>query len=440
LVFFRIAFGVLASLQVYKFWGLTNSIVRSGFRIPWDYFEWIEPLPLLWNNWFFGLGVCAGMLLAFGVLYRLSALILSISIFYTVLLDVGIYNNHYYVFALVSLLFLVTNANAKYSIDNVLFGSGRRVVPRWHLFMFQFTIGIVYLFGAIAKINPDWLFHAQPVATWLPNMLPSVYESLSANDRFYVALFLSWSGFLIDLFVPFALFHRKWKLVAFVVLLLFHSTNFFMFDIGYFPLFGIVSLVLFCDPWLSKRFGVPNSDAPPLPLNKLAFGFVILWMGFHLLFPLRRHLMPGDYRWTGSAYMFSWTMKLTDHEPIIRFEGRINGEQPFTIEYADVLYQQHEYVVFIMSSAWRIVWFSNKCEEWLKEEHPRLRNKDIQVYCDSYVSLNGRPFQRKVDPNVDLTKLSLHPIKKYFSPQSWIVPLGSDSLIDRETLDNLLAE
>ena len=31
------------------------------------------------------------------------------------------------------------------------------------------TSGVVYVFGGIAKLNPDWLFHAQPLRIWLYN-------------------------------------------------------------------------------------------------------------------------------------------------------------------------------------------------------------------------------------------------------------------------------
>ena len=42
----------------------------------------------------------------------------------------------------------------------------------------------------------------------------------------------------------------------------------------------------------------------------------------------------------------------------------------------------------------------------------------VQVFADAFVSLNGRPSQRFVDPNVDLSRQA-----EGFRPKTWIVPL-----------------
>ena len=44
-------------------------------------------------------------------------------------------------------------------------------------------------------------------------------------------------------------------------------------------------------------------------------------------------------------------------------------------------------------------------------------HKNIKVFVDSFVALNGRPSQRFVDPSVDLYK-----IEESFKHKNWIIP------------------
>ena len=47
--------------------------------------------------------------------------------------------------------------------------------------------------------------------------------------------------------------------------------------------------------------------------------------------------------------------------------------------------------------------------------------KDVSVYADSYVTLNGRPSKRFIDPKVDLLKQ-----KNDLKHKSWIIPIKDD--------------
>lgn len=443
LAVFRIGFGVLCALQLNNFSSYAYQISYSGFRIPWEGFEWVTPPAPENTTWLYGFFMLGAAGLALGLLYRISAFVTFIGLTYTVLLDVGLYNNHYYFFALLAFLFIVTDAHKVWSVDALLRKVKEPFVPKWNLQIFQLTIAGLYLFGAIAKINTDWLLNAEPTRTWLPEMLGDTYATLSANQIEVAAYFFAWSGFIIDLAVPFLLFHRKLKWVAIVALLAFHATNSQMFSIGLFPALGMASLVLLIAPELNAFLRKLRGPFPEMTLQfqpkKRITSFFIFWFGLHALLPFRHYLFPGDYRWTGSGYFYAWTMKLTDYNPIIRFEAKIEGEETsYDIEYFKVVGQSKKHMTFILASAWRTVWFANYCEAWLKEQNPRYRNKDIAIYCDSYLSMNNRPYQRKVNPNVDLTTLNLHPIKKYFQRQDWIIPLGSDTLVDREVLNQVL--
>jgi hypothetical protein len=41
-----------------------------------------------------------------------------------------------------------------------------RKIGRYNLFLWQVMFSIPYTFGAVAKLNNDWLLHAQPPHEW----------------------------------------------------------------------------------------------------------------------------------------------------------------------------------------------------------------------------------------------------------------------------------
>ncbi len=246
---FRIAFGVLGFIQLYKYKGIIyDHFKHSNFRVPYDFFEWVQPLPPDLVNVCYVICLIACVLFALGIFFRTSAIIMTIGMSYFVAVDVALYNNHYYFFAMFAFLFIFTNADRAFSLKNILQKKETiRAVPYWQLFLFQFHLWVLYFFGAIAKINGDWLFRAQPVKLWLPKMYGNWYTTLSDTSVEILAYFVAWSGFIIDLFVPFMLFHKRLKWVAIVVLLIFHTINSHTFSIGLFPFMGMLSLVLFLE-------------------------------------------------------------------------------------------------------------------------------------------------------------------------------------------------
>jgi len=50
------------------------------------------------------------------------------------------------------------------------------------------------------------------------------------------------------------------------------------------------------------------------------------------------------------------------------------------------------------------------------------KGKDVQVFVDSRVSVNGRPFRRFIDPKVDIAAEKWH----HFKHHDWILPSKLD--------------
>ena len=52
---------------------------------------------------------------------------------------------------------------------------------------------------------------------------------------------------------------------------------------------------------------------PPSTAAKAALlGFIAVWLGFQVLFPLRHLLYPGSPSWNEQGHKFAWQMKLRD--------------------------------------------------------------------------------------------------------------------------------
>ena len=123
--------------------------------------------------------------IAAGYRPRLCAALFCIGFTYVELLDRTTYLNHYYLTSLVSLLLAILPTR-------------RKTVPLWTIWMLRAQVGVVYIFAGIAKINPDWLFHALPMRIWLYQHgdLPLLGSLLQETWMAYV---MSWGGALFDL-------------------------------------------------------------------------------------------------------------------------------------------------------------------------------------------------------------------------------------------------
>ena len=83
-------------------------------------------------------------------------------------------------------------------------------VSRLQINIFKFVIALVYFYAGIAKLNPDWMFHAQPLAMWLPPYadLPLIGWSFNFKETAYL---FSWGGALFDITAPFFLLSDRFR-------------------------------------------------------------------------------------------------------------------------------------------------------------------------------------------------------------------------------------
>jgi hypothetical protein len=258
LVFFRVAFGLVLLWEVKRYLGrgwIARYWIEPRYNFPYEFFEWVRPWPGDGMYVHFYVMAVLALFITIGFLYRLSAALFFVAFVYMFLLEQARYLNHFYLVALVSFLLIFVPAHHACSVDARIWpGLRRRAVPAWPVVLLAGQIGLVYFFGAVAKMNPDWL-RGEPIRSWLAERTDFPVIGAWFTEGWMVYLF-AYSGLLLDLLaVPFLVWRRT-RPFMFALLLLFHYTNDRLFSIGIFPWFAIAATTLFFAPdWPRRLIG-----------------------------------------------------------------------------------------------------------------------------------------------------------------------------------------
>ena len=428
LVFVRATIGLILLWESIRFFvnGTIDSVyLEPRFHFTYLGFGWIRPLPEAWLTLHFVLLGVAALLLTLGMLTRLAAAWLCIGWTYVLLLEKGAYLNHLYLICLLSGLLIFVPTHRAFSFD-------ARHCPKWRsdtvpavaLWVLRAQIAIPYVFGAISKLNGDWL-HGLPLRLWMPRMT-HIREIIPFFGEPWLAMLMSYSGFLLDLLAVPLLLWRRARPWAFGVIVVFHVCNALMFRIGIFPWFMICATTLFFDSDWPRRavgqvFNVPVSgrhghveNVPHVVRHRFAILVcVAMWFLIQLTVPFRHLLYPGDVDWTEEGQRFSWRMMLCDKTPAMRLFAidkqtrRVSAidPRPFLNEW-QLNYMSYDPDLLVQFS------------QYLAAELRRTKALDVEIHAQVFCSLNGRRPQLLVDPNIDLASQT-----RSLAPQPWIVPL-----------------
>ncbi len=243
--FLRIMMGLFMLLDFHGFHlYFSGELVHSKFFFTYDGFHWISIFPEYLIDISFYVYYIATISFVLGIRYKLSSFIMFLGYTHVFLVDRGHYNNHYYMFSMLLFFFFISNADRWGSITK----TEKKTIPNWQLAIFKFQIFIVYFFGAISKIQGDWL-SGFPMRFWLYDISPNMLSFIQPFFQSEVgAIFFSYSGLLFDLFIGFMLFSVRWRRIALLSILFFHGMNHFMWNIGSFPFVMLSATVLFFHP------------------------------------------------------------------------------------------------------------------------------------------------------------------------------------------------
>ncbi|MBK8592292.1 MAG: HTTM domain-containing protein [Sandaracinaceae bacterium] len=362
-----------------------------------------------------------------GLLYRVAAPVFLLSFVYVELCDVSNYLNHYYQAALLALLFCVVPAHRALSLDARLRpGLRRDTLPAWCLFVLRFQVGVVYVFAGLAKAQPDWLLHGQPLGIWLAARTETpLFGPLFGLP--HMPLIMSWAGFLFDSTIVFWLLLRRTRPYAYALVIVFHALTHVLFHIGIFPFLMMLSAPIFFDAdWprhVVARLGRARSSAPRLIQRTVASPTsarltapltlaLALYMLVQVALPLRAHAYGGNVLWHEQGMRFSFRVMVRSKTGAVtyrvRARGLVNEQRVEPCRYLNAL-QEREMAGqpdLILQLAHRIA-----------ADYRARGHEDVQVRADVFVSLNGRPSQRLIDPDVDLAG-----VRDGLSPACYILP------------------
>ena len=206
LIVFRILFGSILLLSCLRFfWNgwIEELYVSPKFHFHYIGFEWIQPLGSFGMYFVFSCLLVLSLFIIIGLFYRISVGLFLIGFIYIELIDKTTYLNHYYFVSLICFLLFFIPTNQEFSFDKKLNISSRnKPIQNWMRWILLFQIGVVYFYAGIAKLNTDWLIHAQPLSIWLParDNTP-ILGSLLTQD--WVAYAFSWFGAIFDILIVF---------------------------------------------------------------------------------------------------------------------------------------------------------------------------------------------------------------------------------------------
>lgn len=438
LVFFRIAFGALMTWEVCRYFAygwIPRYWIEPQFLFKYYGFSWVHPWPGngMYIHWAV-LGVLA-VLITTGFLYRFAVPLFFLLFTHSFLLDQALYLNHLYLVCLLAFLLCFMPANRAFSIDAWLWPRIRsQATPAWTIWMLRFQMGVVYFFGGVAKISPDWL-RGEPMRNWMSRRTDFPLIGQFFREEWAVYL-ISYGGMLLDLLiVPFLLWRRT-RIAAFVVAIIFHLMNARMFQIGIFPWLGIAATAMFFPPdwprrivnWLGdekkrKAKKTAAAAAPMVPrFSGIALALLAAYAAIQLLLPLRHLLYPGRADWTYEGHRFSWRMKLHDREARAKFYV-IDENSHRQSEVRPLAYLGRMQASKMAARPDMILQFAH----YLATKLPRTGPKPHRIEARVLASLNGRKPQLLIDQNVNL---AAQPRTLWHVP--WILPL-TEPLPDRRT-------
>jgi hypothetical protein len=331
--------------------------------------------------------------------------------------------NHYYLISLLCFLLIWMQPHREFSLDRLRHPEWPRTVPRWNVLLLRVQLFIVYFYGAIAKLNPDWLA-GEPMYSEIVRGGPDVPAIAAHFPPALLAYGIAYGGILFDASVPILLCFRRTRLVGFAMATVFHLLNDLFLRIGVFSYLMTGAVTIFFDPdwprrlwqrWRGVRDVLPAPIAAPRvslpPRRVVGLALIHLYVLAQLLVPLRHWLYPGSVSWTEEGHRFSWHMKLRKKAGtmVITATDPATGRQ-WTIDPADDLRDRQLRKLYT---------FPDMLLQYVHYKRDELQAQGVRdpiITVDWRCELNGAPPSPLVDPTVNLAA-----VESSIWPATWLI-------------------
>lgn len=205
---------------------------------------------------------------------------------------------------------------------------------------------------------------------------------------------------------------------AFFASIFFHIFNACVFHIGIFPFLSLAFSLFFFraetirNLFLKKKELYIKAEIKKPKYDRLLISVFALYFMIQIGLPLRHHFIKDDVLWTEEGHRLSWRMMLRAKNGSINFRvvDNANGSV-IPVNLNNYLTQKQ---LRSLKTKPDFIWqFSQR----LKREF-EAKNKSVSIFVTSYVSVNGKPSKRFINPEVDLATAPWN----YFSHNDWILP------------------
>ncbi len=419
---FRIVFGLVMFFGIVRFllsgW-IAPMYGEPRFFFHYPGFDWVEPWSLTGMYVHYVVLAALALAIAAGAWHRVVTPLFVLGFAYTQLVDVTSYLNHHYLVVLLGGLLAVLPAHRAWSVDAWRRPALRtEVVPAWTVWLLRFQVGVVYVFAGLAKAQPDWLLHAQPLNVWLSARTDTPLVGPWLDER-WVAYAASWAGFLFDTTIVLWLSWRRTRRPAFVVLIGFHAATGYFFNIGMFPFIMTASALIFFAPsWPrrvltvvgARRAAATVATVGPAPrvAGPVLGAVLALHVVVQLALPLRHHVYPGALAWNEDGMRFAWQVMVREKHGSITFIVHVADGRRLEVSPRRYLTARQEREMAGQPDL--ILQLARHVEAELRA----AGHGDVAVHAETRVSLNGRAPAALIDPAVDLTRVC------DLGPRGWV--------------------
>nr|CAB3248933.1 vitamin K-dependent gamma-carboxylase [Phallusia mammillata] len=459
LAYARIAYGILMMIDIPQERGMVHVDARYGegtedlCRFP--YIHSLKPLSYDYMAALYAVLFLCACGIALGFMYRISCFCFALVYWYFFMLDKSVWNNHSYLYGLLSILFLLTDGHRYMSVDGYFRKSIQNThVPLWNYTLLRFQIFLVYFYAGLKKTESDWLlgYSMQRLsAHWVFDPIRLV---LSDSTMDYVIVHLG--GFILDFSVGFILFFDKTRWLGFLMCGSFHCMNSQLFRIGMFPYAMLATMFVFCHCDTFKQFlnsfnicgnifDTASAKQNPSCIYEPKKGeqiktrwkhvlvtfLTLSYISEQLFLPYSHFITKGYNGWTQGPYGYSWDMMVhsfaNQHIKVMYKDS--SGKEGFL--------KPGVFVLSAKKSRWSV--HPDMAIQYARCVRERLIDLGIdkpEIYFDVWKSMNGRFQQRVFDPSVELAGYDWSPFKK----PKFVLPVLSELSDWRTKLRSLKQE
>ena len=421
LVLFRVFYGFLMAAEAFGAlatgW-VRRTLIEPQFTFNFIGLDWLQPLPGWGMYAYFAVMGIAGLMIMVGYRYRVA--IFGFAFLWTgvYLMQKTSYNNHYYLMVLLGFIMAFLPAHRDLSLDALRNPRLRQQhMPRGINILIIAQLAIVYTYASVAKLYGDWLdFTFLEILMASKKDLPVVGSFLQQR---WIHVAMGIFGLLFDALVVWGLLWNPTRKIFFALSIFFHLFNSYVFQIGIFPYLSLAFCVFFfpADD-LRRWFHLPRTMDLPKGISKIpahsrwSLPLIAAYLILQFLLPLRHHLIEGSVLWTEEGHRMSWRMMLRSRSGNIsmRVVDRENGSSKRVALENYLSRKQMRKVATYPDFTWQFA-------QRIKKEYEE-KGREVEIYVNGRVGINGKNFQPLIDPEVDLAKARWD----YFFHNDWILP------------------